>query len=182
MYDTGNLLKSLSILKKNKPLKMWTSEDESIHFCWFPEVSPGDSESFHRTDHFGPSPRKNPPNWRKVWPQQPANFRFELLEVKFAVYPFAFWKNNGKLLWGKKDTVFYSKKRIYIYICINIHIIYTHFHKIKIYIHIFKKSKFLYTSSKMVYLFQASYMLFLSLSGSCFFTTSSGCPWIGSGL
>lgn len=37
---------------------MWTSEDESIHFCWFPEVSPGDSESFHRTDHFGPSPLK----------------------------------------------------------------------------------------------------------------------------
>ena len=163
---------------------MWTSEDESIHFCWFPEVSPGDSESFHRNRPLRAFASKKPSKLSQGLATATSELSVRIVGGEVCSVPFCVLeKNNGKLLWGKKDTVFYSKKRIYI--CINIHIIYTHFHKIKIYIHIFKNqiSKInKYTSSKMVYLFQASYMLFLSLSGSCFFTTSSGCPWIGSGL
>ena len=85
---------------------MWTSEDESIHFCWFPEVSPGDSGSFHQVTTSGLRLEKNPPNWRKVWPQQPAKFRFELLEVKFAVYPFGVLEKQWQVVVGKKGHRF----------------------------------------------------------------------------
>lgn len=118
------------------------------------------------SDRFGPS--KKPPNWRRSGHSNQRSFW--IVGVKLQ-YPLAFGKT-----WrccGEKSPPFWFLKAYK----------YKYTNKFTYHIYTSSKNQNFYTHlQKWSIWSKPAIFFFLSLIGSCFFTTSSGCPWIGSGL
>ena len=105
LYDTGNLLKSLSILKKNKPLKMdfrrriysFLLVSRSIS-GWLWELPP--------SDHFGPSPRKKPSKLAQGLATATSEVSVRIVGGEVCSVPFCVLEKQWQVVVGKKGHRF----------------------------------------------------------------------------